>query len=63
MKSAGPKNVGSGSWLFCARRALVDAALPDDQTVGGDFLGEVLAAFLVGTLATTDDRDWGSPAG
>ena len=41
----------------------MDAALPDDQTVGGDFLGEVLAAFLVGTLATTDDRDWGSPAG
>lgn len=46
-----------GSWLFCARRALVDAALPDDQTVGGQFGGESLATFLVRALSATDDRD------
>ena len=38
----------------------MDAALPDDQTVGGDFLGEFLATFLVAALAATDDRDGGS---
>ncbi len=38
----------------------MEAALPDDQAVGGEFGGEFLATFLVAALAATDDRDGGS---